>query len=156
MICLTIFCLDKIQIQNAPSVGLCQRTWRLSTASALEDISQFKTMPRIGQTQAKTQACEQCTVVADWLSQSGSQGRGWNNVRGAVDVEVCECNFFIRLFLCQHPLASPALHPPAGLVVSPFPSPAARHSRSQAALRGRTEGNLKGTHKEGKKERGKE
>lgn len=98
MICLTIFCLDKIQIQNAPSVGLCQRTWRLSTASALEDISQFKTMPRIGQTQAKTQACEQCTVVADWLSQSGSQGRGWNNVRGAVDVEVCECNFFYSAF----------------------------------------------------------
>lgn len=75
---------------------------------------------------------------------------------GAVDVEVCECNFSIRLFLCQHPLASPALDRPAGLVVSPFPSPTARHSRSQAALRGRTEGNLKGIHKEGKKESRKE
>lgn len=75
---------------------------------------------------------------------------------GAVDIEVCECNFSIRLFLCQHPLASPALDRPAGLGVSPFPSPAARHSRSQAALRGRTEGNLKGIHKEGKKERRKE
>lgn len=82
-------------------MGLCQRTWRLSTASALEDISQFKTLPRIGQTQAKTQACEQCTVGADWLSQSGSQGRGWNNVRGLLTLKSVNVIFLFGFFFAS-------------------------------------------------------
>lgn len=69
---------------------------------------------------------------------------------GAVDHEVCESLIFclfILLFLCHHLPASPAPDRPAGLVVSPFPSPAARHSRSQATLRGWTEENLEEKHK---------
>lgn len=154
-----------IQIQNAPSVGLCQRTWRLSTASALEDISQFKTLPRFWQTQAKGRACEQYTVGADWLLQSGSvqfTRPRMEQCEGAVDHEVCESHFFcpfILLFLCHHPRASLAPDRPAGLVVSPFLSPAARHSRSQVTLRGRTEETLEGKtqrEKEGGNEGGKQ
>lgn len=55
---------------------------------------------------------------------------------------------FILLFLCPRPRPSPAPDRPAGLVVAPFPSPAARHSRSRVAQRGWTEGNLED--KEGK------
>lgn len=72
---------------------------------------------------------------ADWLLQSGSVQFArlkMEQCEGEVDHEVCECLFFclfILLFLCHHLLASLAPRHPAGLVVSPFPSPAAHHSR---------------------------
>lgn len=45
IICLIISCSDKIQ-KCTIGEPLCEWTWRLSTSSALEDVSQFKTSPR--------------------------------------------------------------------------------------------------------------
>lgn len=83
-------------------------------------------------------------AVTVWLARQRVE-----HCEGAVDRQVFESQFFclfILLFLCRHLLASPAPVRPAGLVVSPFPSPAARHSRSQVTLRGWTEGNLEEKH----------
>lgn len=80
-------------------------------------------------------------------------------MRGAAVHEVCENQFFclsILLFVCHHLLASPAPDRPAGPVVSPFPSPAAHHSRSRVTRRGWTEENLDEKHKDGKNEEVKE
>lgn len=78
-------------------------------------------------------------------------------MRGAAVHEVCENQFFclfILLFVCHHLPAAPDR--PAGPVVSPFPSPAAHHSRSRVTLTGWTEENLEEKHKEGKNEEVKE
>lgn len=82
-------------------------------------------------------------IGVDWLLQFARLKM--EQCEGAVDHEVCESQIlclFIQLFLCHHLLASLAPDRPARLVVSPFPSPAARHSRSQVTLRVWTEENL--------------
>lgn len=102
-----------------------------------------KHRPRFWQTQAQTGLLVN-NVVADWRLQPGPvqvARQTMEQCEGAA-VHVWKSQSILP-FVCLPPPASAAPDRPAGLVVSPFPSPAARRSRSRATLRGWTEENLK-------------
>lgn len=143
IICQTIFRSDKIQIQNAPSVGSCQRMLPLSTASALIEIfhsSKYCLASDKQEAENKNTGSWPAEVLTGCCSLFQFTRPRMEECDGAVDHDVWPS--FILLFPCRRWQASPPQRHPAGPVSAPSPSPAARHSRSPATLRGWTGENL--------------